>query len=312
MNLINRSIFKGMKNAIEKHMAAVKGILAEYTKETNKEKEVSKKFVDANGYYAEKQKIAADKARSALEREYADIRASLKADAGNMKRSLETYLAEPMNANFVTKLKVYADFKIPMTRTEINSLLKLNENNPVGLRALAHVVEATNTPWKLNYRDLGSLEDDIVKIERIAGTMMYTPVEDHMAACEIFKGSPILHLRDDGSTYQNGTHDSVSILIESSSATSFYESIDEMEKAWIADVTTPDISRASKTEADNLNDVNRMMQEQGIPAQYLDHIDTDPESTTTVESDPAKRLIEEMRQSVNKENYRDTMGAYMK
>lgn len=312
MNLINRSIFKGMKTAIEKHMEAVKGILAEYTKETAKEKEVSKKFVDADGYYAEKQKIAIDKARSALAREYADIRASLKVDAGSMKKSLETYLSEPVNANFLTKLKMYSDFGIPMTRTEINTMLKLNENNPVGLRALAHVVEVTHTPWKVNYRDLGSLEDDIVKIERIAGTMMYTPVEDHLAACEVFKGTPILRMRDDGSTYENGTHDSVSILMESGSVTSFYESIDEMEKAWIADVTTPDISKASKTEADNLNDIDDTLRKNGIPEQYLDHIDTDPESTTTVESDPAKRLIEELLQSANKEHYNETMGAYMK
>ena len=312
LNLINRSIFKGMKKTLEDHMNAVKGILATYTKETNAAKEEARKFKAEDEYYAEKQKIAADKARSALNREYESVRRSLKADAASMKKSLKDYLAAPMNPDFVTKLKVYSDFGIKLTRTELESLLAVNEGNPVGLRALAHVVEATHTPWKVNYRDLGSLEDDVVKVERIAGTMMYTPVEDHLAACDIFKGQPLLRMRDDGSTYSNGTHDSVSILMESSSVTSFYDSIDEMEKAWIADVSTPDISRASKTEADNLNDVNRMMKERGIPEAYLDNIDTDPESTVSVESDPAARLIEEMRQSTNKENYRETIGNYMK
>lgn len=312
MNLINRSIFKGMKKALEDHMNAVKGILAQYTKESNAAKEEARKFKAEDEYYAEKQKIAADKARSALNREYASIRQSLKVDASNMKKSLKDYLAAPMNPDFVTKLKLYADFGIKLTRTELEGLLAANENNPVGLRALKHVLEATHSPWKLNYRDLGSLEDDVERVERIAGTMMYTPVEDHLAACDVFKGTPILRMRDDGSVYENGTHDSVSILMESGTVTAFYDNIEEMEKAWIADVTTPDISRASKTEADNLNDANRVMKEYGIPDQYLDHIDTDPESTVSVESDPAARLIEEMQQSTNKENYRETMGAYMK
>jgi len=312
MNLINRSIFKSMKTALENHMATVKGILAEYVQETTKEKEVSKKFVDADGYYKEKQTAAINKARSALEREYKDIRASLKADAGSMKKSLETYLAEPVNTNFLTKLKMYNDFGIPMTRTEINTLLKLNENNPVGLRALAHVVEATHTPWKVNYRDLGSLEEDIWKIERIAGTMMYTPVEDHLAACEVLKGTPILRMRDDGSTYSNGTHDSVSILMESGSVTGFYDSIEEMEKAWIADVTTPSIDRASREEAKNLNDIDDQLRKNGIDERYLDHIDTDPESTTTVESDPARTLIDSMQKEAGQKQYRETIGNYMK
>lgn len=312
MNLINRTIFKGMKTALENHMAAVKGIFAEYIKETTKEKEVSKKFVDADGYYAEKQKIAADKARSALNREYESIRKSLKADAYNMKKSLKDYLAAPMNDNFVTKLKVYADFGIKMTRTELESLLAQNENNPVGLRALDHVLKTTHSTWTLNFRDLGDLEDDIVKVERIAATMMYTPLEDHLAACEIYKGTPMLRVRDDGSTYNNGTHDSVSILMESSSVTSFYDSIEQMEKAWIADVTTPDISRASKTEADNRNEIDDTLRRNGIPEQYLDHIDTDPESTTTVESNPVAQLIEEMQNSAGKQTYQDVMGRMIK
>lgn len=312
MNLINRSIFKGMKKTLDDHMNAVKGILAQYTKEMNAAKEEARKFKAEDEYYAEKQKIAADKARSLLASEYKSVRTALKADAANMKKSLKDYLAAPMNPDFVTKLKVYADFGIKLTRTELEGLLAANEGNPVGLRALAHVVEATHTPWKVNYRDLGSLEEDVTKVERIAGTMMYTPVEDHLAACEIFKGTPMLRMRDDGSVYENGTHDSVSILMESGAVTAFYDNIAEMEKAWISDVTTPDISRASKTEADNLNDMNRMMKEQGIPDQYLDHIDTDPESTVSVESDPAARLIEELHQKANNERYSDAMGAYMK
>lgn len=312
LNLVNRSIFKGMKKTLEDHMAAVKGILAQYTKETNAAKEEARKFKAEDEYYAEKQKIAVDKARSQLASEYKSVRTSLKADAASMKRSLKDYLAAPMNPDFVTKLKVYADFGIKLTRTELEGLLAANEGNPVGLRALAHVVEATHTPWKVNYRDLGSLEEDVVKVERIAATMMYTPVEDHLAACEIFKGTPVLRMRDDGTTYESGTHDSVSILMESGAVTAFYDDIEQMEKTWIADVTTPDISRASETEAKNLNDVNRVMKEHGIPEQYLDHIDTDPESTVSVESDPAARLIEEIRQNTNKENYRETIGNYMK
>jgi hypothetical protein len=312
MNLINRSIFKGMKTALEKHMEAVKGILAEYVQETTKEKEVSKKFVDADGYYKEKQTAAINKARSALEREYKDIRASLKSDAYSMKKSLKDYLAEPMNDNFITKLKVYNDFGIKLTRTELESLLALNQGNPVGLRALAHVLESTHTPWKVNYRDLGSLEEDVAKVERIAGTMTYTPVEDHIAACEILKGTPVLRMRDDGSTYSSSTHDSVSILMESGTVTGFYENIEEMEKAWIADVTTPAISKASKTEASNLNELDNMMRKEGVPEKYLDHIDTDPESTVSVESDPAAKLIEELRQEASRNKYDETMAKYVK
>lgn len=313
MNLINRSIFKGMKTTLENHMEAVKSILAEYKKETDKEREVSKKFVDADGYYAEKQKIAVDKAKSALDREYESVRRSLKTDASNMKKSLKDYLAEPLNDNFVTKLKVFSDFGIKMTRTELDSMLALNQSNPTGLRALAHVLEATHSPWKLNFHDIGSLEDDIAKVERMAGTMTYTPLEDHHVACEVLKGMPILRQHDDGSVYNSGqTYDSVSILMESGAVTSFYEGIEQMEKAWIADVTTPGISKASATEAQNLNEVDDMMRNNGIPEKYLDHIDTEPESTTTVESDPAARLIEELHQKANNERYSDTMGAYMK
>ena len=312
MNLINRSIFKGMKTALEKHMEAVKGILAQYTKETNAAKEEARKFKAEDEYYKEKQKIAADKARSALEREYKDIRASLKTDAFNMKKSLKDYLAAPMNDNFVTKLKVYSDFGIKLTRTELESLLALNQGNPVGLRALAHVLESTHTPWKVNYRDLGSLEEDVAKVERIAGTMTYTPVEDHIAACEILKGTPVLRMRDDGSTYSNATHDSVSILMESGIVTGFYENIEEMEKAWIADVTTPAISKASKIEANNLNEIDNTMRKEGIPEKYLDHIDTDPESTVSVESDPAAKLIEELRQEASRNKYDETIGKYVR
>lgn len=312
MNLINRSIFKGMKTALEKHMEAVKGILAQYTKETNAAKEEARKFKAEDEYYKEKQKIAADKARSALEREYKDIRASLKTDAFNMKKSLQVYLAEPLNDNFVSKLKLYSDFGIKLTRTEVDSLLAQNENNPVGLRAMSHVLKATNTPWKVNFRDLGSLEEDIMKIERMAATAMYTPMEMHHEACEIFKDTKVMHLRDDGSTYEGGaTHDSVSILMGSNTFTGFYEGIDAMSQAWLVDVTTPSIERASNEERKIQEDVNQTMRNAGVDEKYIDTIE-DVNSTTSVESDPGARLLEELRQKSSQKSFGEAVGVYMK
>lgn len=313
MNLVNRTIFKSMKTAIETCMETTKNIFAEYKAEMNKEKAVSKKFVDADGYYAEKQQIAAEKARNKLISANKELRTSLAADAHSMKKSMETYLAEPMNSNFVTKLKVYADFNIPMTRTEINSLLALNAKNPVGLRALKHVIERTHTPWELKFQDIGALEEDVWKVERLSKHALYTPLEYGVEAMEIFKGERMISVREDGSTYEDGrTYDSISLMIERQTVSIFLDDIEKMEKVWIADIDTPDISRASKQEAKYQNEVNDDLRKAGIDEKYLDEIDTDPESTTSVESDPAARLIAELQSGKDIKGYRDAVGAYMK
>lgn len=312
MNLINRSIFKSMRDAITSHMEAVKVIIDEYVQETDKERAIAKKFKDEDQYFQEKQQIAIEKARSALNREFMSLRASLKIDASNMRKSLQAYLAEPLQENFVQKLTVYSTFCIPMTRTEIDSLLTLNQGNPTGLRALKHVMESTNTPWKLNFHDIGSLEDDVYNVERIAAHATYTPLEMSIPALEILKGTNIIDVRDDNTPYESGrTHDNITLMIERQIVSGFLESLEEMEKAWIADVSTPSISRASMEEAKYLNDVDDELRKQGIPEQYLDRIN-EPESTVSVESDPATKLIREMQQNNDSRTYNEAIGHYIK
>ena len=89
------------------------------------------------------------------------------------------------------------------------------------------------------------------------------------------------------------------------------DDIDQMEQAWIADVTTPAISRASEEERKNLNDVNDQLRKAGIDERYIDNIE-DVDSTTSVESDPTTTIIEGLRQGKNNTSYREAIGEYMK
>lgn len=284
MNLINRGIFSTLRKDIKEHMENVAGVYAAYTQDANNAAEYSSQFKDEKNVLSKRLENISSNSRNILDDEYKTFHGYMKGNLSSMEKSLQTYLSEPLNDNFLSKLRLYSDFGVPMSRTEVITLLKLNGSNPFGLKTLAAVMKQTNTPYTLKYRNVEALEDDLQLIRQLT-TVRYTPEAYHMVAINLMSDTSVTYLRDDGSSYQTGTkYTGQQILMDRSTLLQALNMLDRIEQAWTADITTPAIERASADQLKHMEEVNERMRAEGVSEEYMDDTSI-PESTTRIEKD---------------------------
>lgn len=317
MNIINGYALNSLMKADTEYRTKLADAFATYRTSMERVHNESKKYKDENEYVSTHQPQHAEKAMSAINGARKQFVTEIKSTVRTMRESVGKYLSEPLNTDFSAKLKLYADFGVPMCKSEVTALLKMNDGNPFGLRALDSVLAKTGADWRLDFKDIGQYETDIEKLERMAANLpVYVPEEYHHEGCELYKNVRVLRFKTDSyETYESGsTYDSVSIIIGSADHTSTMDAVKDMAQSWSADVSTPGIDSASEHMRKEKLALNENMRAQGIPDEYLEDVPDDAERTTSVKQSDAKALENARNMGRNEANaasaYKKGMDIY--
>lgn len=230
MNQLNKSRFDRIKRAMESYKTDVKTALARYRVDA----EEAKQFKDETGYIA----AAKTNARNAINKAEHTLTSAVSGEVDGLHDELLQHMTTRPAAAFLDALRVYADFSITPEKIEVEALIKQNGGNALGVRAINRVLEQTDAAYRVEAPDSAQFEADIAALERLAqGGIRYAPEGYHTELTAIYKDTPRLVIRDDGSTYDAGYRwDSVSLITATASFNSQLATVDEMAGRWTDNV----------------------------------------------------------------------------
>lgn len=293
MNYINGKAFMELQDAEKTYQARATAALSEYRHKMQDVTERSKKWKNEQEYIDNHQPELADKARGELKSARDAYVSAVKNTVSIMRQSLSRYLAEPLNADFQNKLKLYSDFGVPMCKSEVVAMLKLNDGCAFGLRALSKVLSTTGAAWRVDFKDVAQYEDDIEKLEMYAlNPPLFTPDEYHHESVQLFAHERIpMTTADKKGTYLSGSeYDSLSLILDRAAHKTATETIAAMQQSWTADVSSASISAASEKLKKEQLAQNEALRNYGIPEEYIDKVPDDAESTTHVQESESEAL----------------------
>ena len=239
-----------------------------------------------------------------------ELKAEMKLHAGKLREELQKHLCAPMDANFVAQLKLYRELDIAPTGFEAEALLKMNNGNSLGVRALSKLLEQTGASKRLTYRSLDEYGKDLEQVERVIASLENPvfDVGDVHTALELFGNEQWIHSRPDGSTYTTG--ENLNFLLVNGASASFsslQKSLEKMKGNWQADISyqLQDAIDAAMTEEEWKSEV-KAAEREGREPQPLEQ----PTSTTQVEGD-GTALAREIGQATAKAA-RGGAGAFIK
>lgn len=214
-----------------------------------------------------------------------ELRAEMKLHTGKLREELQKHLCAPMDANFVTQLKLYRELGIAPTGFEAEALLKMNGGNTLGIRALSRLLEQTGASKRLTYRNLDEYGKDLEQVERVIASLENPvfDVADVHTALELFGDTQWIHTRPDGSTYTAGENlDFLLVNGASASFSSLQKSLEKMKGNWQADISyqLQDVIDTAMTEEEWKSEVKAAEREGRTPQPP-----SRPESTTQFEGD---------------------------
>ena len=312
MNILNGYALNSLLKADTEYRGKIADALATYRASMERVHAESKKYKDENEYVRNHQPAHAEKAMNAINSARKQFETELKSTVRTMRESVSKYLTEPLNTDFSAKLKLYADFGVPMCKSEVTALLKMNDGNPFGLRALDSVLAKTGADWRLDYKDVGQYENDIEKLERMAANLsVYVPDEYHHEGCELYKNVRVRYFKQGSNeTYESGsTFDSVTLIMNSVDHQTTMDAVKAMQQSWSADVSTPGIDTASEHMRKEKLALNESLRAQGISDEYLENVPDDAKTTTSVKESDEKAL--ELARNLGRRDA-DAVNAYNK
>ena len=159
---------------------------------------------------------------------------TISAEIDGLRDEAFQHIASRPNAAFLDCLKVYNDFGIQPSKFEVEGLLKQNGGNTLGIRAINRLLEKTDSKFRVEAPDGATFEKDLAALERLSkGNFKYSPKEFHTEMTAIYRDTPRLFSRDDGSTYDAGYQwDGVSLIAASVDFENKIAALDSMGERW--------------------------------------------------------------------------------
>ncbi len=228
MNKGNQAIFKKITDAAQDYRVTVRVALEKYRADA----EHAKLLKDETGYMA----AAKTNARNRIDQAEKSFRKAVSDQLPELKKELRQHLATRPNPGFLDALRVYSDFGIVPTRSDVEALVDANGGNPLGLRALNRVLEKTGAKFRVNAPDSAQYEADLKALDHLANReVKYSQNELHTELAAIYKGTPRLQYRPDGSSFDSGYKwDGTGLLISSNGFESAINSLAPMAERWSA------------------------------------------------------------------------------
>lgn len=130
--------------------------------------ETAKMRIDRDEYLAqhkaEAQATAAGSIRAAQERYSKAVRHEI----DNLRNELYTEAIKKPKALVTDTVRLYYDFNITPTRTEVGYLLNINEGSQLGFQIINATLEKVNAPFRVSYTPLSVYDEDLQKLSFLA------------------------------------------------------------------------------------------------------------------------------------------------
>ena len=138
-----------------------------------------------------------------------------------LKKEMSSYLTAPANAALLSQLQVYTDFKMKMSRAELESFILAAEGNYTALRAIQKV--AADSGFTVTIPE--GFEEDLATIAKLGRVpSMWCPAEYL---------PDIPHFADDGSVaYSANRPDSIYLLIQSGAFNAARRELANISEKW--------------------------------------------------------------------------------
>ncbi len=254
MNRFTKIAFGKINTAIADYQKSVKDALEVYRNTEQEDKEAVKQFKDEAGMYAVRHSVNIANARNKIKWAEDAMTNVIKTQVEDLRKEYANSLTTRPGAAFLDALRIYNDFNIPPTKSEIEALFSLNGGCPLGFRALSAVMKKTHCGYSLDYSESADFEKDLEFLDGLSkGNIAFSPEGLHVELVDILKNQPRLQMAADGSFYDSGYKwDSISILISTESLKNAADNINSMAKRW-NNTVIPSI-RALKTYEDKTDD----------------------------------------------------------
>ena len=145
-----------------------------------------------------------------------------------LKKEMSSYLTAPANAALLSQLQVYTDFKMKMSRAELESFILAAEGNYTALRAIQKV--AADSGFTVTIPE--GFEEDLATIAKLGRVpSMWCPAEYLSEGMEVLPDIP--HFADDGSVaYSANRPDSIYLLIQSGAFNAARRELTNISEKW--------------------------------------------------------------------------------
>lgn len=238
MNKFVKTTFDSISREAESYRNSVKSALLDYRQEMEKAKKEAGVYKDEAEYIKGKKNDARRTAQVAIQLAENAFTVAVGVEAKSLRDDLHQHLTTRPSPAFLDALRLYYDFNITPSRSEIEALMELNGGNTLGYRALNRTLEKTRAEYRVDAPDSTTYEADLAALDELAeGHIMFIPRELHHEGVEVFGGEPRPIRRADGSRVDTGYRwDSVSVLTASANYEGKVKALDEMADRWSSTV----------------------------------------------------------------------------
>ena len=228
MNRNNREIFNRIRKAATNYQNDTRKALTTYRQSIENARSYAAKFKDEESIFNQKKAEATNTARMALASAENAFTGCVQAEIPGLKEELTRHLTARPSAAFLDTLRVYNDFGIVPSRSEIEAMIAANEGNALGLRALNAVLDRTGSDVRVSVPDASTYEADIAALEAMTkGGNTWTPNDLHTEAVAVYSGQQ----RPNGYAW-----DGVSLITARAGFESKVKGLDGMSERWTSSV----------------------------------------------------------------------------
>lgn len=234
MNKDVRRIFSEAHTAMAKYDASIRSAFSSYKTGKERAQQESARYKDENQEFENRRKALADTAAAAIraaDQEFSDtINERI---VPRLREAISEHISQRPNSSFMDALRIYNDYNIRMTKTELQGLMTACGGCYLGLRALSSVAERSG--FRLNFDDVNTYERDIVRLEKMARTpVCYAPMDFISEGMEVMPKAPVF--RADNSVAYYTDAGTVGMIIQAQSLSSLWHDLESMGSRWASNL----------------------------------------------------------------------------
>ena len=207
-------------------------IFDEYEKMELLARSESKKYKDESKIYQQRHRENVADARKKYHSLAGAFASKIRDDAKSLKGEFELSLAARINPAVVERCRLWQEFDVCPTKTEVEALLELNGKNLAGLRVISNVLAKVKSAYTVQFRSPEQYESDLKTLESLANFATgYAPNNCHKEAVEVLSGQQI-----EGKPYGT-TWSGAGLLVRRAEFNDALTRVRAAADSWIADCT---------------------------------------------------------------------------
>ena len=250
MNIKARNLINTIADRALAYSKHVSSIFSEYEEDMSQVKRDSANYKPeyAQKLVEEKRQQFAKATKAALKRDCDTFREKTAEDIEKVRDMLLDVLAKPVPSILLNHLDVYQRYGISPSKSQIDTLLTLNQGSQLGLMAIQSVLKKNGSPYSISFIGVDQFEQDLDRLEKLAFDADHlVPLENFHAGCEVYKDDKVTIRRADGSEYNDGSNwDRIALNARQGEFFALAESLSEMANNWCDGVTNASINEASE------------------------------------------------------------------